>query len=117
MLEDVALALRRPARDRDVAVGLEVQADAAGFAAEGVRQEALAGARSVTDLLDAEADPYRAEVDLARARAERLVAAYRLRAATGRMTAEGLGLAADAYDPTAHYRRVRDRWFGVGAVR
>jgi outer membrane protein len=96
---------------------LEAQADAAGFAADGVRQEALAGARSVTDLLDAEADLYRAEVELARARATRLVAAYRLRAATGRMTAEELGLAAEAYDPATHYREVRNRWFGVGAVR
>lgn len=98
-------------------VSLEVQADAAGFAADGVRQEALAGARSVTDLLDAEADLYRAEVELVRARAGRLVAAYRLRAATGRMTAEELGLPAEAYDPQAHYRQVRDRWFGVGATR
>ncbi len=105
----------RTARTR--IASLEAQADAAGFAADGVRQEALAGARSVTDLLDAEADLYRAEVELVRARAEQLVAAYRLRAATGRMTAEELGLDAEAYDPATHYRQVRNRWFGVGAVR
>lgn len=95
---------------------LQVQADAAAYALDGVAQEARVGARSVIDVLDAEAELFRDEVELVRAQAARVVAAYRLRAATGRLTAADLGLAVPAYDPTAHYRSVRNRWFGIGVV-
>ena len=95
---------------------LQVQADAAAFALDGVVQEARVGARSVIDVLDAEAELFRDEVELVRAQGARVVAAYRLRAATGRLTADELGLAVPAYDPVAHYRAVRNRWFGVGGV-
>jgi outer membrane protein len=93
-----------------------VRADAAAYALDGVTQEAKVGARSVIDVLDAEAELFRDEVELVRAQAARVVAAYRLRAATGRLTAADLGLAVPAYDPTAHYRSVRNRWFGIGVV-
>lgn len=98
-------------------LSLEAQADSAAFALEGVRQEALAGARTATDVLDAEADLYRAEVELVRARAGQVVAAYRLRAAAGGMTAAGLGLDVEVYDPAAHQGAARGRWFGIGAAR
>ena len=68
------------------------QVTAARFALAGVRQEAAIGARSVVDILDAESELFEAEVDLVRAERERVLAAYRLLAATGRMTADDLGL-------------------------
>jgi outer membrane protein TolC len=61
-----------------------------------VVQEARVGARSVIDVLDAEAELFRDEVELVRAQAARVVASYRLRAATGRLTAADLGLAVPA---------------------
>lgn len=93
---------------------LQVQVDAATFAVEGVRQEALVGARTVLDVLDAERERFTGEVDLVRAERERVLAAYRLLAAVGRLTARDLGLTVAYYDPEAHYQDVKRRWFGLG---
>jgi TolC family type I secretion outer membrane protein len=99
-------------RARIAALGVE--ADRAAFALEGVRQEALVGARTVLDVLDAEGEQFAAEVALARARRDEIVASYRLRAATGRLDAVSLGLPVEPYDAEAHYRVVRDKWTGLG---
>lgn len=97
---------------------IQVQTDAAAFALEGVRQEALVGARSVLDVLDAEQELFAAEVDLVRAERERLLATYRLQAATGRLTARDLELDVEMHDPRTHYEKVRGKWFGLGpAIR
>ena len=48
---------------------IQRQVDAAAFALDGVRQEALVGARTVLDVLDAEQELFAAEVDLVRAEA------------------------------------------------
>ena len=93
---------------------IQRQVDAAAFAVEGVRQEALVGARTVLDVLDAEQELFAAEVDLVRAERERVLAAYRLRAAFGRLTAGDLELEVAQYDPETHYRDVKGRWFGLG---
>jgi outer membrane protein len=93
---------------------LESQVDSAGFALEGVRQEAMVGARVVLDVLDAEQELYAAEVGLVRARGERVLAGYRLRAALGRLTAHDLGLPVTPQDPAAHLDEVGGRWFGLG---
>jgi TolC family type I secretion outer membrane protein len=71
---------------------IQRQVDAAAFALDGVRQEALVGARTVLDVLDAEQELFAAEVDLVRAGREQVLAAYRLRAAIGRLTARDLEL-------------------------
>jgi outer membrane protein len=93
---------------------LQAQVDAAGFALEGVRQEALVGARLVLDVLDAEQELFAAEVALVDARGERVLAGYRLRAALGRLTARDLGLAVEYHDPELHHDEASGRWFGVG---
>lgn len=93
---------------------LQRQVDAAAFAVDGVRQEALVGARTVLDVLDAEQELFAAEVDLVRAERERVLAAYRLRAAVGRLTASDLELEVAQYEPENHYRDVKGRWFGLG---
>ena len=95
---------------------IQTQIDAAAFALDGVRQEALVGVRSVLDVLDAEQELFTAEVGLVQAERERVLAAYRLHAATGRLTARDLGLPVPGYDPQAHYREVRGQWFGLGAA-
>jgi outer membrane protein TolC len=90
------------------------QVRAARFTAEGVREEARVGARSVVDVLDAERDLFGAEVDLARAERERTLAAYRLLAAMGRLTGRDLALPVAYHDPEDHYRDTGGRWFGLG---
>lgn len=93
---------------------VQAQVDAAGFALEGVRQEALVGAREVVDVLDAEQELFAAEVALVEVEAARTLAGYRLLAAIGRLTARDLYLPVVYYDPEAHYRDVRGRWLGLG---
>jgi outer membrane protein len=104
-------------RTADAAIrSLQSQVDAAGFALEGVRQEALVGARLVLDVLDAEQELFTAEVDLVRAGRERVLAGYRLRAALGKLTARDLDLAVAYQDPKIHHDEVSRRWFGVGGA-
>lgn len=94
---------------------IQVQVDAAAFALDGVRQEALVGARTVLDVLDAERERFTAEVDLARAEREQVVSTYRLLAAVGRLTARDLALPVAYYDPEEHFQAVKRKWFGLGA--
>lgn len=93
---------------------LQAQVDSAGFALEGVRQEALVGARLVLDVLDAEQELFAAEVALVEVRGERVLAGYRLRAALGRLTARELALPVAYHDPQPHHDEASGRWFGVG---
>lgn len=90
------------------------QVRAAEIALEGSRQEALVGQRTVLDVLDQEQDLFQAEVDLVRAQRDQIIASYRLKSAIGQLTAQGIDLGIEPYDPGAHYDRVRDRWFGLG---
>lgn len=90
----------------------ETQIRAATVALEGVEREAAVGSRTVLDVLDAEQELLDARVNLVRAQRDELAAAYELKAAIGGMSAQALRLGVDAYDPTRHYREVRDKWFG-----
>jgi TolC family type I secretion outer membrane protein len=113
--EEEIAAARAELRRATARIGaLEVQADRASFALEGVRQEALVGARSVLDVLDAEQELFAAEVELTIARRDEVLASYRLAAAAGRLDSVSLGLAVEPYDAEAHLREVRDKWFGLG---
>jgi TolC family type I secretion outer membrane protein len=90
---------------------------ATGIALEGVQQEALVGSRTVLDVLDAEQELLDARVSLVRAEREEVVAAFQLRSAIGQMTAESLKLPVKLYDFTDNYRRVRNKWFGLGVEK
>src|SRR5690606_773136 len=92
----------------------EAQVQAAEIALEGVRQEAQVGARTVLDVLDAEQELLDAQVSLVTARRDRVVAAFQLLAAVGRLTARDLALPVTYYDVEEHYREVRGKWFGLG---
>lgn len=93
---------------------LERQIRAAELALDGVRQEALVGARTLLDVLDAEQELFEARVALVQALRDETLAAYGLRAAVGTLTAERLGLPVERYDPQAYYTEVRGKWFGLG---
>lgn len=90
------------------------QVRAAEVALEGSRQEALVGQRTTLDVLDDEQTLFGAQVDLVRAQRDEIVASYRLRAAIGQLTANGIELPLEPYDPEAHYNSVRNRLFGLG---
>lgn len=98
------------ARARIVSFTAQVRAN--GIALEGVKREAEVGARTVLDILDAEQELLKANVDLVKAQRDEVVAAFELKAAVGRLTARQLNLPVDFYDPERHYREVRGKWFG-----
>jgi TolC family type I secretion outer membrane protein len=97
----------------DTIKSLQAQVEANQLALEGVTQEALVGTRTTLDVLDAEQELVLSQVALVTARRERIVAAYQLVAATGRLTAPNLDLAVPYYDPDGHYQTTRGRFFGV----
>jgi TolC family type I secretion outer membrane protein len=90
------------------------QVRAAEIAVEGTRQEALVGQRTTLDVLDQEQDLFQAQVDLVNAARNEIIASYRLKAAVGELTATGVELPVEPYDPEAHYEQVRDKLFGLG---
>ncbi|WP_349360781.1 TolC family outer membrane protein [Stappia sp.] len=83
------------------------------LALEGVIEEQRVGQRTTLDVLNAQFELVNSRVNLVTAQRNRTVAAYALLAATGALTADRLGLAVAAYDKTAHYKKVRNSWFGL----
>ena len=85
----------------------ESQVAAAAVALDGVEHETRVGLRTTLDVLDAEQEHFKAQINLVRAQREAIVAAYQLKAAVGALTARELGLPVDLYDPEEHYSSVR----------
>ena len=92
----------------------EEQVRAAEIALDGVRQEQEVGARTILDVLDAQQEVLNAQVSLVSSQTDHVVAQFRLLAAGGALTAQGLGLNVDYYDPTKHYDAVRNKFIGTG---
>jgi len=90
----------------------EDQIRAAEIALEGVREESRVGARTVLDVLDAEQELLNAEVNRVRAQRDRIVAAYRLLAAVGRLTAKDRDLPVAVFDADREFQAVRNRLWG-----
>ena len=82
------------------------------IALEGVRQEAEVGSRTTLDVLDAEQELLDSNVTLVVAERDEYVAGYSLLAAIGRLTAGHIGLNVQIYDPTRHFQKVRNKWWG-----
>lgn len=86
---------------------------AADLSLEGVRAENTVGNRTILDILDAQQELFRAQVQLVTARRNAYVAGFNLLAAMGHAEARDLGLEefGPLYDPTANYDRIRnDIW-------
>ncbi|MGC1269818.1 MAG: TolC family protein, partial [Croceibacterium sp.] len=83
--------------------------DAATLSLEGVRAENSVGNRTILDILDAQQELLRAQVQLVTARRNAYVAGFTLLSAMGRAEARDLGLeeAGPLYDPVANTDRVR----------
>lgn len=82
-------------------------------ALNGVREEAQVGTRTTLDVLDAQNELVDAQVALATARRDRIVAGYQLVAAIGHMTAADLRLSVSLYKPDRNLQEVRDKAFGA----
>ena len=86
--------------------------DAAALSLEGVRAENSVGNRTILNILDAEQELLRAQVQLVAARRNAYVAGFNLLAAMGKADAADLGLDGGAlYDPQVNYDRVKNRLF------
>ncbi len=86
---------------------------AAELSLEGVRAENTVGNRTILDILDAQQELLRAQVQLVTARRNAYVAGFTLLAAMGHAEARDLGLGDEdgLYDPEIYYERVRhDLW-------
>lgn len=92
-----------------IIVSNQAAVDAATLSLEGVRAENTVGNRTILDILDAQQELLRAQVQLVTARRNAYVAGFTLLAAMGRAEARDLGLEAygPLYDPTVNYNRVR----------
>lgn len=84
------------------------QIQAATIAYQGVREEAMLGARTTLDVLDAEQDLLDARASRIDAEAALQVAYYQLLSAMGLLTVENLNLGIPTYDPAAYYNAVRN---------
>jgi outer membrane protein len=83
--------------------------DAASLSLEGVRAENTVGNRTILDILNAQQELLRAQVQLVTARRNAYVAGFNLLAIMGKAEARDLSLGEDGvlYDPVANYDRVR----------
>lgn len=86
---------------------------AAELAVEGVLEEFRVGQRTRLDILDQQSDLISAQITLAQARRNQLVFAYTVVAAVGRLNARHLNLHIALHKPNKHYKKVRDKWFGL----
>lgn len=91
---------------------LSTAINASMVALEGVEREAAVGSRTVLDVLDAEQELLDSRVNLVRAQRDEVVVLYELLASVGKLTARDLQLPVELYDPTAHYKEVREMYFG-----
>ncbi len=93
------------------AAASQVAADQLALA--GVLEERKVGQRTTLDVLNAQQDLLNARVSQVTAQHDRVIAAYQVMSAMGKLDAKTLGLAVSIYDPTEHYNAVKDKWFGL----
>jgi len=88
----------------------EAAVDAAALSLEGVRAENTVGNRTILEILNAQQELLRAQVQLVTARRNAYVAGFSLLAAMGKAEARDLGLgdAGVLYDPIDNYERVEN---------
>jgi len=85
---------------------------AAQIALVGIQEEALAGTRTVLDVLVAEQQLFTTQAQLVTAEHDSAIAEFNVAAATGRLIAPELRLPVHLYDMSRHYKAVKDKWIG-----
>ncbi len=91
----------------------DAQVQAQTLVLSGIQEQQKVGQSTTLDVLNAQQDLLSAKLAVVSAQHDRVVASYALLAAIGKLSAENLGLQVARYDPTDHYRKVRDKWFGL----
>ncbi|TVR12064.1 MAG: channel protein TolC [Salinarimonadaceae bacterium] len=91
----------------------QAQVEAAETALTGVREEARVGQRTTLDVLNAQQELLNARVNLITAQRDRIVAAFSVVQAMGRLTPSRLRLPTTEYDPREHYDQVRGLIWGT----
>jgi outer membrane protein len=91
----------------------EAEVRAANVALAGVQKEAQGGQRTTLDVLNSQQDLMAARARLIGAQRDRVIAAYTLLSASGRLDVKTLGLNTPDYAPDVHYHQVRDAWQGL----
>jgi outer membrane protein len=86
---------------------------AATLAVSGVQKEAQGGQRTTLDVLNSQQDLMAARARQIGAQRDRVIAAYALLSAIGRLDVQSLGLPTPNYAPEVHYHQVRDAWGGL----
>lgn len=92
---------------------LKASVRANAIAYEGTQQEALVGARTVLDVLNAEQAVFSSRVQLIQAQHDEFVAEFSVTQDIGRLNALDLKLPVQGYDFDKHYRDVRGKWIGL----
>jgi TolC family type I secretion outer membrane protein len=85
---------------------------AAQIALVGIQEEALAGTRTVLDVLVAEQQLFATQAQLVTAEHDSAIAEFNIAAAIGRLIAPELRLPVQLYDMGRHYKAVKDKWIG-----
>lgn len=89
------------------------QVAAQELALNGVIEERNVGQRTTLDVLDSQADVITAQINLASAERDVVVASYAIVSAMGALSAERLGLQVTVHRPQEHYDAVKDKWGGL----
>ena len=88
----------------------QAQVDANTIALAGVREEEKVGQRTVLDVLNAQQALLTSQVTLETSKHDLGVASYSLLAAIGHLTSGDLALNVAQYDPSKHYKAVKNKW-------
>jgi outer membrane protein len=91
----------------------EAQLRAANLALQGSVEERKVGQRTALDVLRAQQDVIDTQLALANSQRDRVVAAYAVLSAIGRLNATQLALSVEVYAPEEHFVLVKDKWFGL----
>ena len=114
---DVIAAWGRLVAARAQIISDQEQVRANKIALNGVKEEEKVGQRTLLDVLDAEQELLDSQVALVSTQRDRVVAAYTLLAAIGRLDAHFLRLPVQYYDPMAYYDKIKHKLFGTYADR
>ncbi|MBR0840375.1 TolC family outer membrane protein [Bradyrhizobium liaoningense] len=91
----------------------QTQVAASETAMNGVRDEAMVGQRTTLDVLNAQQALVNARISLVTAQHDRIIASYNLLGAIGRLSPQVLNLQTSIFDPSIHYKQIRDSWGGT----
>ncbi len=109
----VAAAWSQYRAARETAAATREAVAAAELALAGVIEERDVGQRTTLDVLDSQADLIDAQIAVANAERDVVVASYAILSAIGRLSPRRIGLKVAEYRPQEHYDAVKDKWFGV----